>query len=176
MERPFFRQGDRLWHLSKTDGPHTDAFLDWLRSDVGKRTVEGFAPDGVALFSSDVSAPARVQDLALEGDAALGETLSLKLCGRCHVVSDKNRMNAIGSSPSFGLMRTFPDWEARFLSFFVLKPHPAFTQVEDVTEPFPDHLPPPIAPITLSLDQVDAIAAFVASIEPADLGAPIKSQ
>lgn len=173
---PVFRQGDTVWHLSKVDGPYTDAFLEWLRSDVGKRTIDGFAPEGVALFTSDVSVPEKVEVAALEGDAALGEEISLQRCGRCHVVSAKNRMNAIGSSPSFGLMRTFPDWEQRFLAFFTLKPHPAFTQVEDVTEPFPEHLPSPIAPINVTLEEIDAITAFVGSIEPADLGAPIKAQ
>lgn len=173
---PVFRQGETIWHFSANDGPHMQAFLDWLRSDVGKRTINEYAPDGVTLFSSDVSVQKTVEVAAIEGDAALGENLSHQLCGRCHVVSDKNRMNAIGSSPSFAVMRTFPDWEARFLGFFVLKPHPAFTQVEDMTEPFPEHLPSPIAPIEVTLDDIEAITAFVGSIEPADLGAPIKSQ
>ncbi len=173
---PVFRKDQTVWHFSSKDTLHAQTFLDWLQSDVGKRTIDGYAPEGVALFTSDVRAPKKVETVELDGDAGLGEALSLELCGRCHVVSDKNRMSAIGSSPSFALMRTFPDWESRFLSFFVLKPHPAFTQVEDITEPFPEHLPSPIAPIEVTLDEIDAITAFVGSIEPADLGAPIKSQ
>jgi len=173
---PVFRQGARVWHFSKTDGPNTDAFLTWLQSDVGKRTIDGFAPGGVALFSSDVSVRQVVVADELSGDAVRGEKLSLVHCGRCHVVSDKNRMNAIGSSPSFAVMRTFEDWQQRFETFFYLKPHPAFTQVEDVTEPFADHLPSPIAPIEVTLEDIEAITAYVGSIAPADLGSPIKSQ
>ncbi len=172
---PVFQEDDRVWHFSKTDGPHTDAFFEWLTSDVGKRTIAGFKVDGLALYDPDVRIDAAVVATETDGDAALGEDISLTVCGRCHVVSDKNRMNAIGSSPSFALLRSFPDWLERFETFYVLKPHAAFTQVNDVTEPFPDHLPSPIAPIEVTLEQIDAIAAYVNSIKPADLGAPLTS-
>lgn len=174
--RPVFRQGNVIWHLAKTDGPFTDVFEDWLLSAVGRRTVEAFAPDGDQLFSTDVAIVETVQQADVSGDAVLGEQVSLQRCGRCHVVNDTNRMNAIGSTPSFGLLRTFDDWENRFLTFFVLNPHAAFTQVEDVTDPFADHLPSPIAPIEVTLDEIDAIVAYVSSIAPADLGAPIQAQ
>ena len=173
---PVFAQGDTIWHLDKTDGADTDAFLDWLLSDVGKRTIDAFAPDGTALFSADVQTVAPIRTTILSGDAALGEGVSLEKCGRCHVVNEKNRMNAIGSTPSFALMRTFPDWQERFETFFILNPHPAFTQVEDVTEPFAENLPSPIAPVEVTLDEIEAITAYVGTIAPADLGAPIKSQ
>lgn len=173
---PVFREGDRIWHLSTSDSPHAQAFLDWLLSDVGKRTIEAFAPGGTALFSADVAAPEAVQEVSITGDVVLGEEISLQLCGRCHVVNHKNRMNAIGSTPSFGLMRNFDDWEGRFLAFYALKPHPAFTQVADVTDPFPANLPSPISPIEVTLEQLDAIVAYVATLEPADLGAPVRSQ
>lgn len=173
---PVFRQGDRLWHLSKTDGPFTDAFQAWLLSDIGKRTIEAFAPDGQSMFSADVTVKQEVQVAVITGDAVLGEKVGLKKCGRCHVVNHSNRMKAIGSTPSFALMRTFPDWQTRFETFFILKPHPAFTQVTEVTEAFADHLPSPIAPIEVTLDEIDAITAYVATIPPADLGAPIQSQ
>jgi mono/diheme cytochrome c family protein len=171
-----FRQGDTVWRLNKNDGPFTNAFHDWLLSDVGKRTIEAFAPEGEALFSADVGVEAEVQAVVVTGDAALGERVSMTRCGRCHVVNESNRMNAIGSTPSFGLMRNFPDWQERFETFFLLRPHPAFTQVEDVTEPFAAHLPSPIAPIEVTLQEIEAITAYVASIAPADLGAPIQSQ
>ena len=172
---PVFRQGDVIWYLSSGDDPDTKAFGDWIASDVGKGTIEAFKPEGVALFSADVAVKKDVQEVALTGDLAMGESESLLKCGRCHVVNEKNRMNAIGSTPSFALMRNFPDWQSRFETFFLLKPHPAFTQVEDVTDPFPDHLPSPIAPIEVTLDQIEAITAYVGSIEPADLGAPIQA-
>ena len=105
---PVFRQGENIWYLEKTDGPNTDAFEQWLLSDVGKRTIEAFAPDGEAMFSgTDVGVKETVQTVNVTGDLALGERISLQRCGRCHVVNEKNRMNAIGSTPSFGLMRTF---------------------------------------------------------------------
>jgi hypothetical protein len=173
---PVFRQGDVLWHLAKTDGPHTDAFEAWLLSEIGKRTIEAFAPNGAAMFSAEINVKAKVQVAVITGDAVLGEKVGLQKCGRCHVVNHSNRMKAIGSTPSFALMRTFPDWQQRFETFFILKPHPAFTQVADVTEPFGSSLPSPIAPIEVTLDEIDAITAYVATIPPADLGAPIQSQ
>ncbi len=173
---PVFRQGDTIWHLAKTDGSYTDAFEEWLLSDVGKRTIEAFAPDGEPMFSADVKTKPKVQKIAATGDVVLGEKISLHHCGRCHVVNETNRMNAIGSTPSFGLLRNFDDWRDRFEGFFVLKPHAAFTQVEGVTEPFAENLPSPIAPIEVTLDEIDAITAYVGSIAPADLGAPIQTQ
>lgn len=173
---PVFRQGETVWALSKTDGQYTDAFEAWLLSDVGKRTIEAFAPDGAALFSADVSVQAKVQVAAVSGDLVLGEKSSLKKCGRCHVVNEKNRMNAIGSTPSFALMRTFPDWQERFETFFMLRPHPAFTQVANITDPFPENLPSPIAPIEVTWEEIKAITAYVASIAPADLGAALQTQ
>jgi len=171
-----FKQGETLWHFANPGDPHTDAFEAWLLSDVGKRTIEAFAPEGEALFSADVTVARKVQKVALSGDAALGEKTSLQQCGRCHVVNETNRMNAIGSTPSFALMRTFPDWQERFETFFMLKPHPAFTQVAEITEPFPEDRPSPIAPIEVTWQEIEAITAYVGSIAPADLGAPLKSQ
>ena len=171
---PVFRQGETIWHMTSGDDPLTKTFGDWLASDVGKGTIDGFRRDGVALFSSDVAVEEVEEVVVLSGDLALGESESLYKCGRCHVVNEKNRMNAIGSTPSFALMRSFPDWQSRFETFFLLKPHSAFTQVEGVTDPFPDHLPSPIAPIEVTMDQIEAITAYVGSIAPADLGAPIQ--
>ncbi len=173
---PVFRQGERIWRLAKTDGPYTDAFEKWLLSDIGKRTIEAFAPNGDMMFSAVVSAKAEVPPAILTGDAVLGEKVSLKKCGRCHVVNESNRMKAIGSTPSFRLMRTFPDWRERFETFFVLKPHPAFTQVAGVTKPFAQNQPSPIFPIEVTLEQIEAITAYVATVAPADLGAPMQSQ
>jgi mono/diheme cytochrome c family protein len=173
---PVFRQGQKTWHLSKVGGPHTDAFEKWLLSDVGIRTIEAYAPDGEPLFSAKLSVKTIVQSITLTGDAVLGESVSRKHCGRCHVVSETNRMNAIGSTPSFLLMRGLPDWQERFETFFMRRPHPAFTQVQDVTDPFAKNLPSPIVPLEVTLEQIDAITAYVATIAPADLGAPLQSQ
>ncbi|MFK7938651.1 MAG: hypothetical protein AB8B82_04680 [Roseovarius sp.] len=172
---PVFRQGDTVWHFAAPEGADTDAFLDWLTSDVGRRTIEAFAPEGTPMFSADTGTVETVQQAVLTGDAVLGEKVSLSQCGRCHVVNDTNKMNAIGSTPSFALMRNFADWQERFETFYVLKPHAAFTQVAEVTAPFPDNLPSPIAPIEVTLDEIDAITAYVSTITPADLGAPIQA-
>ncbi|MEO9825767.1 MAG: hypothetical protein ABJF50_15235 [Paracoccaceae bacterium] len=171
---PAFRQDETIWHFASGDDPDTKAFGDWLFSDVGKGTIESFKPEGIALFSADVAIEKEEEVAVLTGDLVLGESESLLKCGRCHAVNDKNRMNAIGSSPSFALMRSFPDWQSRFETFFLLKPHPAFTQVDGVTDPFPPHLPSPIAPIEVTMDQIEAITSYVGSIAPADLGAPIQ--
>lgn len=173
---PVFRQDDTVWHFARSGDVDADVFEAWLLSDVGKRTIEAYAPDGDVLFSADVETAVVIEAAAPTGDLALGEATSLKQCGRCHVVNETNRMNAIGSTPSFALMRTFPDWQTRFETFFVLRPHPAFTQVTEVTEPFPENLPSPIVPIEVTLEEIEAITAYVGSIAPADLGAPLQTQ
>ena len=115
-------------------------------------------------------------EVSMDGDASVGEKLSFIHCGRCHVIGERNRMSGISSTPSFGLLRTFDDWTERFSAFYVLKPHPAFTQVADVTPPFDISRPPPIAPLEMTVEDIEAIVAYVASIPPADLGAPIQHQ
>ena len=173
---PVFRQEDRIWRLSKADGAYTDKFAAWLLSETGKRTIEAFAPNGDQLFSADVGVSLEPEIIAVTGDAGHGEVVSLSKCGRCHVINDSNRMKAIGSTPSFALMRSFPDWQRRYETFFMLNPHPAFTQVLDVTEPFSTNFPSPIVPIEVTLEDIEDIVAYVAGIVPAFLGAPMQSQ
>ena len=103
-------------------------------------------------------------------DYAPGEKLTLVNCGRCHVVSPKNRMGGIGSTPSFRALRSFPDWEDRMKAFWTLRPHPSFTQIEGMTPPFPPDRPAHVHPITLTLDELDRIIAYARTVEPADLG------
>lgn len=71
-------------------------------------------------------------------------------------------------------MRTLEDWEERFDVFYVLAPHPAFTQVEGLTEPFPIDRPSPIYPLKLTVEDIATIKAFAATIPPKDLGAPVR--
>jgi len=108
--------------------------------------------------------------VTLAQDYAPGEKLTIVNCGRCHVVSPKNRMGGIGSTPSFRVLRTFPDWEARMKAFYTLRPHPAFTQIEGVTEPIPEDQPAHVHPIRLTEDELAKIVAYARTIEPADLG------
>lgn len=175
--RPVFRAGDTVYLAGLGEGGRTELatrFLDWLASEIGQRTVASFAPDGKALYEAAAGARVEAKGPAVTGDAMAGERLSLVHCGRCHVVGPKNRMAGIGSTPSFAMLRTLGDWERRFRAFFTLNPHPAFTQVPGVTPPFDEARPPPIAPLEIALDDLDAILAYVASIAPADLAEPLK--
>src|SRR6056297_2383734 len=64
----------------------------------------------------------------------------------------------------------------RFHTFYALNPHPSFTQVADVTPPFPIDRPSPIIPVEMTLDDLEAILAYVSGLAPADLGAPLQHQ
>lgn len=169
---PVFRDGQTIWHLTGEDADIA-RFRDWLLSDVGKRAVEGF--DGAA-YSSDLAVEVAQAAPQYDGDIAIGEKVSMTHCGRCHVINESNRMNGLGSTPSFALLRTFADWDERFSAFYALKPHAAFTQIEAVTPPFDISRPSPIVPIEMTLSDLDAIIAYVSVIAPADLGAPIQSR
>lgn len=103
-------------------------------------------------------------------DYSPGEKLTMFNCGRCHKVSEKDRMGGIGSTPSFAALRSIDDWETRMKAFWTLRPHPSFTQVEGLTAPFPPDRPPTVHPIRLTLKEIDTIVEYARSIEPADLG------
>jgi len=175
---PVFQGPNAIWSLMILNTGSADAarFADWLSSEIGRRTITGFQIDGSAPFSPPQAVRAKAVAVSFDGDAALGKTLSDDLCGRCHVVMDEKRMNDIGSTPSFFVLRAMRDWDSRFQSFFALNPHPAFTQIKDVTPPFPIDRPSPIAPVEMTLDELEAILAYVSDLEPADLGAPIEHQ
>ncbi len=172
-----FSGAGAVWHMQVAAG-HAGAqrFAEWLTSEVGQRTLTSYTVDGAQPFTLPEAAPENAVAETYEGDAAAGLKLSSLHCGRCHVVSEATRMNAIGSTPSFYVLRTLGDWDSRFRAFFALNPHPAFTQIEDVTEPFPINRPSPIAPVEMTLEDLDAILAYVNKLEPANLGAPIKHQ
>lgn len=175
---PLFDGLGKTWRIDVRSAGHpgTDKLVSWLKSDVGKRTIQGFAPGGIALFSPpSVSGPV-VAEIQRDGNADLGHRVSLAKCTRCHAVDENTRMSGIGSTPSFSVLRSLPDWEDRFTAFYVLNPHPSFTQISDVTEPFSDQRPSPIAPIEMTLDEVEAVLAYVASISAADLGKALEHQ
>lgn len=176
--RVVFIGPNTTWRMRVRAQDHAGAarFADWLTSEIGQCAITGFAPTGVALFSLTDEEQVEEAEISFDGNAKRGRELSTVHCGRCHVVSDDNRMNAIGSTPSFFVLRTFVDWDTRFQSFYALKPHPAFTQVADVTAPFPSNLPPPIIPVEITLDDIEAILAYVSAITPANLGAPLQHQ
>jgi hypothetical protein len=167
---------DTIWHLDHNGADGPMVFETWLTSDIGKRTIAGFQPDGDTIFSGEISVERVVADLTYDGDPVAGETLSLIHCGRCHVINDSNRMHGMGQTPSFALMRTFEDWQNRFSTFYALNPHPSFSQVKDITPPFPLNLPPAIVPLEITQADLESIVAYVATIPPADVGAPLQNQ
>jgi len=173
---PVFVGLDTVWHVAASDTAGVELFTNWLLSDIGKRTIESFRKDGVAVFSAQVAAEAIAVQMTFDGDPVRGEELSLQHCGRCHVINESNRMDGMGQTPSFALMRTFEDWQRRFSTFYVLNPHPSFTQIADITLPFAANLPPAIVPVEITQDELDHILSYVATIAPADLGAPLQNQ
>ncbi len=155
---------------------HAARFADWLRGEIGQKTVASFAADGQPAFLPGALKIAVETVAEPTGDANVGEKLALYHCGRCHVVNEKNRMGGIGSTPSFAALRALPGWQDKFLAFWSENPHPSFTQVAGLTEPFdPDH-PPHIAPVEITQEDVEAIFAYAATIPPKDLGAPISNR
>ena len=88
----------------------------------------------------------------------------------------ENRFGGIGSTPSFPALRAIPGWRDKFEAFWTLNPHPSFTQVVDITPPFDPDRPPHIAPVVITQEDLEAIVAYAASIEPKDLGAAVESR
>ena len=175
--RPIAQRGATIFAVQLIDGEHPGAerFVDWLQGEVAQNTVLAFAPDTGDRFVIPEVQDTIEQVVNFTGDAALGLQVAQAQCSRCHVVGG-NRMGAIGSTPSFFALRTLVDWPQRMSGFYLLNPHPAFTVVQDVTDPFDPNLPPPIVPIQVTLDQIDALLAYMQRLQPADLGAPIKHQ
>ncbi len=150
-------------------------FLEWLKSTPGKAAIESFEVDGAAVYTTVVAAVEIEVEDTFDGDTALGARLALVHCGRCHVVDERNRMGGIGSAPSFGALRGREDWSSMFLSFFYENPHPSFTQVEGVTGPFDPDRQIHVAPVLITVEEIEAITAFVATLKPKLLGRPIQS-
>lgn len=175
---PVFVGPSTVWnmHVRSQDHKAVQRFTDWLASEIGQRTITSYAPGGSQMFTLPVATETEEIVLEFEGNPAQGRDLSWQMCGRCHVVLSENRMNSIGSTPSFFVLRTLEDWADRFQTFYVRNPHPSFTQVAGVTAPFADNLPPPIVPVAMTIEQLDAILAYVAKLTPADLGAPLQHQ
>ncbi|RMH48522.1 MAG: hypothetical protein D6688_01875 [Alphaproteobacteria bacterium] len=149
-------------------------FIDWLSSDIGRRTIEAFKPADGARYvpGAAVIAPRAVAERP--GDPARGMEIAHRVCGRCHVVSERNKFGGIGSTPSFAALRTIPDWEERMRTFFARNPHPSFVQIEGITEEFEIDRPPHVHPVEITEDELNDIIAYVASIEPKDLGAALQ--
>ncbi len=163
------------WPVGTPEAP-VKRFLDWLASEIGLRTLTSYQRDGLQVVFPVEARPDQVETSLPQGDVVAGRSLAYRNCGRCHVIGADNRMQGIESTPSFALLRVLPDWQARFATYYRRIPHPAFTQIDGLTEPFDAMLPSPIAPLALTLDEFNAILAFVARVDPADLGAPLEAR
>ncbi|MEP0522233.1 MAG: hypothetical protein ABJO09_15445 [Hyphomicrobiales bacterium] len=150
--------------------------LDWLQSGPGRAAIEGFQIDGEQAYQPGAAKVVQKIEVKVDGDASLGSKLALQHCGRCHVVDSRNPFGGIGSTPSFGAMKNLPNWLDRFSAFWTINPHPSFTQVEGITEPFDRSRPPPIAPLLLTLEEVEAITAFVVGMPRKDLGGAVEAR
>ncbi|MCF6305881.1 MAG: hypothetical protein L3J33_10980 [Rhodobacteraceae bacterium] len=148
-------------------------FADWLVSEIGKRTIEQFTLDGAQVFTASRVEVQGVAPIIFEGDAKRGEALSFTNCGRCHVIDPRNPMSGIGSTPSFGLIRGLPDWDERFMTFYLRAPHPAITQIEGITDPFDPARPVSIFPLSITQTEMEDILTYVSTIKPVNLGAPL---
>uniref|UniRef100_UPI003B51E611 hypothetical protein n=1 Tax=Roseovarius indicus TaxID=540747 RepID=UPI003B51E611 len=176
--QPLFQGPNQTWSMQVQSPDHegTATFADWLTGEIGRKTVLAYAPEGDPLFSKAEPAKRETAKVEITGDPDLGLRVSQAKCTRCHVVEDSNRMSGIGSTPSFAVLRSLPDWERRFSAFYVLNPHPSFTQIPEVTPPFDETRPSPIVPLEMTLDEVEAVLSYVAGMAAADLGAPLQHQ
>ena len=168
--------GQPFWLVVAEGDTGAEKFLDWITSTPGRSAIESFPRGGPSIYTTNLPEPEVEEAVELTGDAALGARLALVHCGRCHVVDQRNRMGGIGSTPSFGALRARAAWIELFTIYYTQNPHPSFTEVIGVTEPFGDRNVSHIAPVRITLDEVDAIVAFVETLEPKDLGRPIQSQ
>lgn len=150
------------------------AFLDWLLNGPGKATLESF-PDGEhPAFEAIERAGMPVTPASFKGDPVRGYQLARLHCRRCHVIDEKDKFAGIGSTPSFMALKALPDWQQRFSVYWTLPPHRGLVDVEAMSEPRPLSQPLPIAPVKMTLDDVEDILAYVASLEAKDLGKPIE--
>jgi len=170
----FGRDGQAWFVDLRSDNDAALRFADWLRSDIGLRTVESFVPASGAGFGA-VAQDRIVEAIVFDGDAVLGAKVSALHCARCHRVSEEDT-NSIGSTPSFMALKALADWSDRFGAFYVLNPHPSFMLVEGVSPDFDPARPPSIVPVLLTLDEVEAVQAYVSGLAAADLGAPVAAK
>ncbi len=156
--------------------PGARRFARWLTSPIGQRTIAQFRKDGRQPFAPPEKRPDAATTVTFTGDTQRGENLAYLNCGRCHVIGPRNRMAGIGSTPSFSALRALGNWRERFSTFFDRNPHPAVVVVKDLSRPRVEAHTTPMSPVVITRDEFKDILAFVAALEPADLGAPVAHQ
>lgn len=173
---PVMARGDIVFALV-IEGENDAArrFADWLRSDVGQKTIAAFAPTDGPAFGPPPEVSVRTVT-KIEGDAALGREVAEAHCARCHRIAPEMTGMTLGSTPSFSALKTLQDWSERFTAFYALNPHPSFLLVKGISPPFDPSRPPPIVPVEVTVDEVEALLAYVAQVPAADLGADIESR
>ena len=97
-------------------------------------------------------------------DVDRGREVAAAHCTRCHVVGDINPYGGIESTPSFIGMKYLADWERRFEEFYILPPHPALVRISEVSAERSEERPAFVHEIVLTLEDVDAILAFVRTL------------
>tara|TARA_R110002110_G_scaffold287407_2_gene501731 strand:- start:10948 stop:11718 length:771 start_codon:yes stop_codon:yes gene_type:complete len=171
--RPAMARGDSVWTLRLgSENPAAARFADWLLSDIGQNSLGRFTPETGAPFTP-ASIKIAVQEFVFEGDVDIGKRAALLNCGRCHRVAPDGTGIGIGSTPSFMALRALSDWAERFRNFPDRNPHPSFMQIEDISPAFDPAFPPSIIPVVISLQEMQAIQAYVSGLAPADLGADL---
>jgi len=147
---------------------------DWLLSKIGQRTINGFRVSGKQAFKGRAGVEKAAPVDLPRGNVSNGEGLALKNCGRCHVISARNKYGGIESTPSFAALKTIPDWRDRFISFWTQPPHRAITQIKGVTTPFGPANQPSSIRLDLSMQDIEDIRTYVETIKPKNLGAPLR--
>lgn len=173
---PLMARGESVFVLTlETGNPAAAMFADWIGSEIGQTAIAAFRPEDGPAYTAvpQVEAAAEIE---FTGDAELGARLAEAHCGRCHRVRADRSGFGIGSTPSFRALRALDDWAERFLAFYALNPHPSFMRLAGISPPFDPARPPPIVPIELTVADAEAIRAYAAGLEPADLGAPVAHQ
>ena len=115
------------------------------------------------LLPAALTAALSVPGIAM-ADVDRGREVAVTHCTRCHVVGDINPYGGIESTPSFIGMKRLADWERRYAEFYILPPHPALVRIEEVSAERDEDRPAFVTEIVLTLDDVDAILAFVKTL------------
>ncbi|OYX42670.1 MAG: hypothetical protein B7Z02_11810 [Rhodobacterales bacterium 32-67-9] len=166
------RGGVRYALTLDSGNPAARHFADWLASGIGQTAIRAFTPDDGPPFES-VAQEVEVAVVSFPGDPALGERVAETHCARCHRISAGGTGIGIGSTMSFPALKALPDWADRIAAFFARNPHPAILRIEGISPPFDPARPPPIVPIILTVEEMEAVQAYVAGLDAADLGGAI---
>lgn len=118
----------------------------------------------ITLAHAQNTLPASDTDILAQSKIEQGRLVSQTHCTRCHVVGDFNPHGGISSTPSFSLLVNYlDDWEERFLSFHLRRPHPVIIYFRG--EKTDANNPPPNIPIVLEYSDIEAIAAFAKTLQ-----------